>query len=560
MKKTFTRIYKVIKPYLSREILGLLLTAVYTSAVFVAPIVSKYLIDEVLPSHSKDKLYDGLTIFFLICMLQPVAGYLKDVIFLNITENITYSIRRQLFQKIIQAPMRFFDLTPKGEIISRVLNDGRSSSEFVTHLFVVVAKNILLVVMILGGMFYLSFDITFSALLILVLFLFVNARLSRKFKELSAQAQQNYDAICTNINQTLDGIVTVKSFGIGDVVKSKFERALDNTLVCNRKIGFLGILINNLTSIITVFSICAIYGLGMLLVMSGKTTLGTVMALGLYFQMLIQPVYELQNNNIEYQKMLPILDRLYEYFEMEGERIAVPSGGPIGGEIVAEQVGFAYNRELEVLNGINLVIPKKGLISLVGRSGSGKSTFVKLLMGFYPPTTGKITIGGRNILDIGVGALRDNISFVPQEIDLFNCSVMENIICGKEEVTATDVVNICSKLNLHEKIRTLPEGYASILSERTNLSGGEKQRIGIARALIKNAPILIFDEPTAALDPENEEVVRKIMEEIAGERTVIVVAHKLSTIINSDKIIMFDNGKILDDNVSIALLERELCG
>jgi ABC-type multidrug transport system fused ATPase/permease subunit len=560
MKKTLQRILNIIKPYLPKEILGVFLTAIYTSAVFAAPIVSKYLIDDVLPSRSKIKLYYGLAIFFLICLLQPFAGYLKDIIFLNISENITYSIRKDLFSKTIQAPLRFFDLTPKGEIMSRVLNDGRSSSEFVTHLFVVVAKNILLLAMILGGMLYLSVSITFAALLTFALFLFINARLGRKFSELSAQTQKNYDLICTNVNQMLDGIITIKSFGVADNLKHKFEKTLHDTLVCNRKIGCLGILINNLTGIITVLSLCIIYGLGMLLVMSGKTTLGTVMALGLYFQMLIQPVYELQGYSIEYQKMLPIFDRLYEYLEMQVEQASEKQRTIASGPIVAENVFFSYNNEIEALNNINLVIPAKGLISLVGRSGSGKSTFIKLLMGFYPPTAGKITIGGLDILEIGVGALRQHIGFVPQEIDLFNCSVKENIICGSDGITDADVVAICQKLNLHEKICSLSEGYDSIINERANLSGGEKQRLGIARALVKKAAVLIFDEPTAALDPENEAVVRHVLEDLAKERLVIVIAHQLSTITNSNKIVVFDHGKILKDDVSIAFLEQELCG
>jgi ABC-type multidrug transport system fused ATPase/permease subunit len=560
MKQTFVRVLKLIKPYIPAEIAGLSLTMVYTSAVFAAPIVSKYLIDEVLPSHSQTKLYFGLIMFFFVCMLQPVAGYVKDIIFLNISENITYAIRKSLFAKIIQAPLQFFDRTPKGEILSRVINDGRSSSEFVSHLFVVMAKNILLIGMILGGMFFLSVQITVIVLAMFALFLFLNSKLSRKFTELSARAQRNFDSICTGINQMLDCIVTIKSFPMVDHVKGEFDKELHNTWLCNKKIGCLSILINNITGIITVFSLCIIYGLGMLLVMSGKTTLGTVMALGLYFQMLIQPVYELQSNNIEYQKTLPIFDRLYEYLELPGEEEpSNPRRKVTGGEIVAENVSFAYHNQIEALDDINLVIPSRGLISLVGRSGSGKSTFIKLLMGFYIPTSGRISIGGQDLLEIGVGALRNMISLVPQEIDLFHCSVKDNIICGTSGVTDEAVVDLCKRLDLHGRISAFPEGYDSIISERANLSGGEKQRIGIARALIKNAPVLIFDEPTAALDPENENIIRNILEDIARERTVIVATHKLSTIVHSNQIIVFDNGKIVKEVASVSLVEQELC-
>jgi ABC-type multidrug transport system fused ATPase/permease subunit len=560
MKQTFRRILELIKPYIPAEILGLILTALYTSAVFAAPIVSKYLIDQVLPSHSQTKLYLGLTVFFGVCMLQPAVGYLKDMIFLNIAENITYTIRKSLFGKIILAPLEFFDRTPKGEIMSRVLNDGRASSEFVSHLLVVMVKNILLIGMILGGMFYLSVQITTIVLVMFAVFLLLNSRLGRKFNELSARAQRNFDSMCTGLNQMLDCIVTIKSFPVAARVKSQFDETLRHILACNQKIGCLSILINNITGIITVFSLCIIYGLGMMLVMSGKSTLGTVMALGLYFQMLIQPVYELQGNNMEYRKTLPIWDRLFEYLELPGEEAAPPSRPAAGGVIVAANVSFSYHSQVEALHDINLVIPSRGLVSLVGRSGSGKSTFIKLLMGFYTPTSGTISIGGQDLLEIGVGALRQMISFVPQEIDLFHCSVKENIICGTDGVTEEAVVALCKRLDLHAKISSLPGGYESIISERANLSGGEKQRIGIARALIKNAPVLILDEPTAALDPENEAGIRSILEELARERTVIVATHKLSTIVHSRQIIVFDSGRIVKEVASVALVEQELCG
>jgi ABC-type multidrug transport system fused ATPase/permease subunit len=222
MQKTMHRIWELIRPYLPAEILGLALTIVNTAAVFAAPIVSKYLIDEVLPAHSQNKLYYGLGLFLLTCLAQPFAGYLKDLIFLNVSENITYEIRKNLFTRVIQAPLQFFDATPKGEIISRVINDGRSSSEFVSHLLIIIVKDILLMIMVLGGMFYLSVPITAIVLLMLGFFLFLNSRLSRKFTALSAQTQQNFDAICKNVSQMLDGIITIKAFLLGDTVKRNF--------------------------------------------------------------------------------------------------------------------------------------------------------------------------------------------------------------------------------------------------------------------------------------------------------------------------------------------------
>ena len=557
MKTTIKRIVEIIKPYMVLEILGLILTIIYTLAVFAAPMVSKYLIDEVLHTNSREKVYYGVGIFFAVCALQPIVGYFKDILFLNITENITFTIRERLFSKVIKAPLKFFDNTNRGDILSRIINDGRGASSFVTNLFVVFIKDVLLIIMILIGMIYLSPIITGSVLILFFLYFVLNMKLSKKFNQLSQKSQENFDLICTTINQSVNSITTIKSFQIEKEINEDFSKVLKNAYEYNKKIGYLSTLLNNMTSIVVILSLCIIYGLGTLMVMENKATLGTLIALATYFQLLVQPVYELQNNNIQYQTTIPIFDRIYEYFEMAIEKIEQSTGKEIKGRIDVKDVSFSYKDNVDVLNNINLQIPSKGLISLVGSSGSGKSTFVKLLLGLYKPTGGKIYISNEDIEKIGINALRKNISFVPQEIDLLNASVRENIICGNKSLTDNQIIDICKKVGIHDKFMSLPKGYGNIISERVDLSGGEKQRLGIARALIKNSSIVILDEPTSALDPENETNIRTLIEDIAKEKAVIVIAHKLSTILNSDRIVVFDKGKIVEQGTHASLIDKD---
>jgi ABC-type multidrug transport system fused ATPase/permease subunit len=203
-----------------------------------------------------------------------------------------------------------------------------------------------------------------------------------------------------------------------------------------------------------------------------------------------------------------------------------------------------------------MILPEKGLIAFVGHSGAGKSTLAKLLLKLYSPSQGNIYVGGKNINEIAVNTLRGNISFVPQEVDLFNQSIRDNIVCGNLAVTDEEIIQICTRLKLHEKIMELPEGYDSIITERVNLSGGEKQRIATARALVKKPKIFILDEPTSSLDPENEIIIRETIEDLSKRSLVIVIAHKITTIKNADMIYVFDKGRLVENGKHDALIAK----
>ncbi len=558
MKEFINKIHKLIKQYMTLEVIGLMLTALYTLAIFGSPLVSKYLIDEVIPGNSFTKLYIGLGIFFAVCAAQPIVGYFKDILFMNITENVTRDIRKSLFSKVIGAPLKFFDSTKKGEIVSRIVNDGRAASEFITNFFVIFVKNVILIIMIIIGMLLMSVKLTSIVLCLFVIFFVINFTLSKKFSKMSMEQQKNYDAICISISQMAESIVTIKAFLSEEEIKNKYHELLSKIYKDNKKIRSLHILLNNLTNVLVVLSLSVIYGIGTLSIMKEEVTLGTVISMGLYFQLLVQPVYELLNNNIELRKTMPIFDRIYEYFDMENETYSYDSSVKLEGEIKVDNLSFAYKDDsVQSLNNINMKIPSKGLFAFVGHSGAGKSTLVKLLMRLYEPTQGTIKIGSTNISNLEVNKLRENISFVPQEVNLFNASVKDNIRCGNKEVTNEDITRVCKKLKLHDKILSLPEGYDSIITERVNLSGGEKQRVSIARALVRRPGIFILDEPTAALDPENELIIRDTIETLAKDSIVIVIAHRISTIINADKIFVFENGSIAESGDHNALIAKK---
>lgn len=548
MKTLLKRIIGLTKPHLFFQIAGFLLTLIYTMAIFASPLVSQYLVDEVIPTESMHKLYYGIILFTLVCVLQPVFGYFKDIIFLHISESITLEIRKTMFEKVIYAPMSFFEQVKKGEIISRIISDGRAASDFITNFFVLVIKNLLLIVLVIGGMFYISPSITLIILLMFTGFLLLNWGIGKRFVNLSQRSQMNSDAICTTVNQMTDSVVTIKAFLAEQPTLDKYNDVITKTFKDNKSIGYLSTLLNNLSTIVVVLSLGVIYGMGSLGVMRNELTLGEVVALGLYFQLLVQPLYELVGSQTSLRKTMPVFDRIYEYFDIQGEMLDDVAFPQVLDGINIKDLYFSYADGTRALSNVNMQLPSSGVVAFIGQSGSGKSTLVKLLLGFYRPERGHISFNEINLLEIDVEALRGKISYVSQDINLFNMSISKNLRCGNENASSLEITDICKKLGLHEKIMSLPDAYETLISERVNLSGGEMQRIAIARALLKKPSIFILDEPTSFLDINNEIRIREIIEEISKDCLVIVIAHRPTTIKNAKITFVFQNGEVREVN------------
>ncbi|WP_010292847.1 ABC transporter ATP-binding protein [Clostridium senegalense] len=547
MKKILNNIWEVAKEYKWQELIGLIFTILYTIAVFISPIVSRYLIDEVIPSNSLDKLKIGILIFFGGCICQPIFGYLKNRVFMKISENITIMFREEMFNKVINAPMEFFDGCNNGAIVSRISNDGRNVSEFITNFFVVVVKNIVLIIMIIIGMLILSKEITLMVILLYAIYFFVNWKISHKFSPMSKDIQESYDQICIKINRSVGLVNTIKAFNQEDKVKKEFKEIIERNYRNNLKFRKLSMLMNSVSNGIMITSLSIVYGIGSLLVMDGKITIGTVVAIGLYFQLLVQPIYELLNSNIDIHTIIPIFNRINEYMNLKTERASKQENEILYiKEIELKNVNFKYNNGSEAVKNINLKLPSKGIFAIVGDSGAGKSSLIKLLSAFYDSYEGEIKINEKELKEYGVRDVRSVISLVSQDIELLNESIKNNIKMGRD-IEDLKIEEVIKNLNLEESIKKLELGYDTVINERVNLSGGEKQRLSIARALVKKSLIYIFDEPTAALDTINEKRVKDILEELSKQSLVIIITHNLSLLNKADCIYTMKKGEIVEE-------------
>jgi len=548
MKNVIKELYAYAKVYIKQEVLGLIFTVLYTGAIFLSPIVSKYLIDDVMPSKSMEKLIVGILIFFFGCIGQPVFGYLKNRIFMRVSEKTTVSFRENMFNKVMDAPLKFFDESNMGAIVSRISNDGRSVSEFITNFFVVFLKNIILIVIILAGMFLLSVKMTLFVILLFGIYFFINFYMSKKFAPLSKKIQQCYDNICIKINHSVAQINTVKLFNQEEVIKKEFKDIIEESYYYNMKSRNLSMLINGLNNALAITCLTLVYGYGSYMVMKGESTIGTIIAFGLYFQNLIQPIYEFLNNNIDIRNMEPIMERIKEYVNLESERGESGETLDYIQNIELKGVDFAYLNGTQALSNVNMKFSKNGLYAIVGDSGAGKSTLIKLLSAFYDSYGGAIYINGKELKQYGVQQIRSNISIVTQEIELRSVSIRDNIRLDKE-IEEREIQKIIEFVNLKDVIEKLECGLDTIMNERVNLSGGEKQRLAIARALVKQSSVYIFDEPTAALDTLNERNIKEIIQELSKEKIVIIITHNLGLLNEADMIYVMQQGNIVERGV-----------
>ncbi len=552
-KKYFSFLVDILKNHFRQEIWGLIFTFVYTVSILFAPLVSKYLLDNVLIVKNFNELPLWLLLFFISCLLQPISGYIKNYIFFNISEKITFLIRRDVLFNIMLAPMSFLDKTSKGTVISRVLNDCQSISEFISNIFIVVIKNTVLLSFAFVAMFILSWQISLLVIVLLGFYMISTFYLSKKVEKISKDKLTENDVLCKSINECLTNLSLIRTSNLTELWCNKnleiLKKIYNNKLYINKFKN----LFEALSNIIIVISISIIYSLGSILVLNNAMSLGTIFAISLYFQVLVQPVYELINNTIQFRDVVPTLKRLNEYLSLEKEPKSIKLTSPnptctAQNSLLINDLSFNYKKDdkkIFALKNINIKFEGSGVYGIVGSSGSGKSTLIKLILGLYPWDSGQIEVTATSKRICDISDIRDSISYVSQDLELLNASILENLKLFNENITTESVISIYKKLNLDSTINQLPLGYDDIVNEKVNLSGGEKQRICVARAILKNSPIYIFDEPTSSLDAASENIVCSMVSELAKNSLVVFITHNISLLKRAKNIVVLDKGQVI---------------
>ena len=395
MIKILKYFYKSFNYGISTYISAFLITCMYSVTVILSPIASQYLINKVLYTENIDDLKTGIFIFLIACLVQPLIGLIRDIIFIKMNFKIKSSVSKTMFNKIINAKVSFFDSCKNGDIISRITNDGSAISDFVSSVFVVYVKDVLLLVSILIGMCFMSVKITVLIVLLLLLNLMIGKFNGKKFKRNVSNIVKNNDNIISFTNQAITSIMTIKSFSNEDKVSAKYSELMDSNISINQKNQLLNVYMNNFNDFIGIFSLSIIYGFGALEILNQNISIGSVIGLGLYFQLIISPLNELINNNIKKDSIMPMYERVKQYLSLEEEDYRADSLLLKDNEQLSlNNVSFSYGNK-KVFNCINIIFPEKGLSVVKGESGTGKSTLIKLILRFYDPSSGCIYIGDK---------------------------------------------------------------------------------------------------------------------------------------------------------------------
>lgn len=492
-----------------------------------------------------------LGLFLVVTTFMKVATmYLAFYYMIPIRTGVVRDIRNQINRKITRLPLGFFSEERKGDIIARVSGDVNEIEASIMSSLDMLFKNPILILIYLVGMIVISWQLTIFVLILLPLAGYVMGQVGKKLKRKSLEGQQQWGFLMSQIEETLGGLRVIKAFNAEKKIQERFERSNDTFRRMTNRIYRRQQMAHPMSEFLGTATIAIVLWYGGTLILGTNSPIDapTFIYYLVIFYSIINPAKDLSKSVYAIQKGLASMERVDKILMAETNILDAPRPVKIGlGEhITYENVWFKYQNEW-ILKGIDLTIPKGKTIALVGQSGSGKSTLVDLLPRFYDVNEGRIAIDGTDIRDTTLYDLRSLMGNVNQEAILFNDTFFNNIAFGVEGATLAQVEEAARIANAHDFILASEQGYDTNIGDRGGkLSGGQRQRVSIARAILKNPPILILDEATSALDTESERLVQEALENLMRNRTTIVIAHRLSTIRNADMICVMHEGEIVE--------------
>jgi subfamily B ATP-binding cassette protein MsbA len=486
-------------------------------------------------------------------------AYLASYTNVSVRNRVVHNIRNAIYNKITKLELAFFSDERKGDLMSRVMGDVQEVENSVMSSISALLKNPIYVIVILGSMLFLSYKLTLFVLFVLPLAGSLVARIGRSLKKSSKKGQDKLGDIVGILEETLSGLRVIKAFNAESRVSQRFDKHLDEYRRISNKMMRRRELAHPISELLGTMIIVMVVWFGGILIINEPGSLegaGFIAFIGLFYQ-IIPPSKELSNAFFTVQRGIAALERIDKVLAAEVNIKDKPdalSKNNFTTNVEYRNVGFAYS-EKQVLKNVSVTIPFGKTIALVGQSGSGKTTFVDLLPRFYDVKEGGIYIDGIDIRDLKLHDLRHLMGNVNQEAILFNDTIYNNITFGVESATMEQVIAAAKIANAHNFIIETENGYETVIGDRGGkLSGGQRQRLSIARAVLKNPPILILDEATSALDTESERLVQEALENLMSNRTSIVIAHRLSTVRNADMICVFHEGEIVERGTHEELL------
>lgn len=496
---------------------------------------------------------------FLLCLWLSITTLMKtacyfgsSAIMIPIRTSVVRDMRRELYNKILTLPLGFFSQERKGDIIARMSGDINEVESSIMSTLDMLLKNPILIIFYMGTLIITSWQLTVFTIVVAPLLIWLMSALGRTLKKKSLQAQALWSDTMSQLEETLGGLRVIKAFVAEDKMQTRFNNVTEAVKKKTGRVATRQALAHPMSEFLGTVLIAIVLGFGGAIILSEKAWFDapTFIFYMVILYSVINPLKDFAKAGYNIPKGMASMERVNKILETESSIKEAPNASDVTGfndEITFSNVSFSYDEDRKILDDINLTVKKGTTVAIVGESGAGKSTLVDLIPRFYDVTSGSIKIDGTDIRDMKIHSLRSLMGNVNQEPILFNDTIFNNIAFGVEGATMEQVIAAAKIANAHDFIMEKEDGYNTNIGDRgMRLSGGQRQRLSIARAILKNPPILILDEATASLDTESEKLVQEALDRLMSTRTTIAIAHRLSTIKNSDEIIVMHEGHIVE--------------
>lgn len=497
--------------------------------------------------------FSGLIIFIIyltiLFILESLVNFLKSYLFFSVSENIVYDLKRDMYNKMLNLPIKVFDDMKIGEFISRINGDASIVANIITNQFVNILIDIIKVIIIGVVSFKINAKLALVVLITFPITYLVFTIFGKIIRKNSSELAKINDNYFSYIQQSIFGIRDIISLGIKKNIFQNFSILSENFKNKNIYINTINNFAQAISQITSFLSQIIIISLGGYFVYKNYLTIDYFIAFSSYSIQFSNSLTNITKLNTNIQQALTSLERIFslmDNFYYQQEKYGSLNIDKIDGEICFENVSFGYDNNESILHNISLKIPRNKKIVIVGSNGSGKTTLFNLLLQFYKPLEGCIFIDGIDIKEYSEESIRKHISVIRQEPFLFNITIKENLCAFDLSLTMDEVIKVCNDVYIHDFIENLPNGYDTLIGENgVNFSGGQKQKIAIARALLKKSKIILFDEPTSSLDNNSQSKIMEILNSISKNHTVIIITHNFSSIINDDEVIILNDGKLV---------------
>ncbi|MFG2647778.1 ABC transporter ATP-binding protein [Streptomyces sp. NPDC048436] len=563
------RILRLFRPYRGRlAIVGMLVGA--ASLVSVAtPFLLKEILDTAIPQGRTGLLSLLALGMILSAVVTSVFGVLQTLISTTVGQRVMHDLRTAVYGRLQSMSLAFFTRTRTGEVQSRIASDIGGMQATVTSTATSLVSNLTSVIATIVAMLALDWRLTVVSLLLLPVFVWISRRVGRERKKIATQRQKQMAAMAATVTESLSvsGILLGRTMGRADSLTRSFadesERLVDLEVRSNMAGRWRMAVI---TVVMAAMPAVIYWTAGLAFQMGGPTvSIGTLVAFVSLQQGLFRPTVSLLSTGVQIQTSLALFQRIFEYLDLPID-ITEPERpvrlDKIKGEVRFEDVEFSYDtaddRQGLILDGIDITVPAGGSLAVVGPTGSGKSTLSYLVPRLYDVTGGRVTIDGVDVRDLDFDTLARAVGVVSQETYLFHASVAENLRFAKPDATDDELIAAAGAAQIHDHIASLPDGYDTVVGERGHrFSGGEKQRLAIARTILRDPPVLILDEATSALDTHTEHAVQEAIDALSADRTTLTIAHRLSTVRDADQIVVLNAGRTTERGTHEELLERD---